>query len=114
VARDASDGDTRLLVTDFVGDAFGYDKSGELTNEYQVKGEFADFGVRLDEQLVAVIEVKRCTTKLSPKHLRQVTSTRSMRGGVDQVTLPAGRPARCRRRRRPIRIRRGTTHRRTR
>jgi predicted type IV restriction endonuclease len=74
VARDANEGDTRLLVTDFLCDAFGYDKYAELTTEYQVKGEFADYGVRLDKQLVAFIEVKRCTTKLGPKHLRQVTA----------------------------------------
>jgi hypothetical protein len=42
VARDANEGDTRLLVTDFLCDGLGYDKYEELTTEYQVKGEFAD------------------------------------------------------------------------
>ncbi len=64
VARDANEGDTRLLVTDFLCYALGYDKYEDLTTEYQVKGEFADYGVRLDKQLVAFIEVKRCATKL--------------------------------------------------
>src|SRR4051812_11125998 len=60
VARDANEGDTRLLVTDFLCEGLGYDKYEDLTTEYQVKGEFADYGVRIDKQLVAFIEVKRC------------------------------------------------------
>jgi hypothetical protein len=89
VARDANEGDTRLLVTDFLCDAFGYDKYEELTTEYQVKGEFADYGVRLDKQLVAFIEVKRCTTKLSAKHLRQVTAY-AVNEGVEWMWLTNG------------------------
>jgi hypothetical protein len=72
VARDANEGDTRLLVTDFLCEGFGFDKYTDLTTEYQVKGEFADYGVRLDRELIAFIEVKRVATKLAPKHLRQV------------------------------------------
>jgi predicted type IV restriction endonuclease len=77
------------LVTDFLCDALGYDKYGELTTEYQVKGEFADYGVRLDRQLVAFIEVKRCTTRLSAKHLRQVTSY-AVNEGVEWMWLTNG------------------------
>lgn len=72
LARDANEGDTRLLVTDFLCEALGFDKYEDLTTEYQVKGEFADYGIRIDKQLVAFIEVKRCTQRLSAKHLRQV------------------------------------------
>lgn len=63
VSRDANEGDTRLLVTDFLCEGFGFDKYSDLTTEYQVKGEFADYGIRIDKQLVAFIEVKRVTTK---------------------------------------------------
>jgi hypothetical protein len=59
VARDANEGDTRLLVTDFLCDGPGFDKYADLTTEYQVKGEFADYGLRIDRGLVAFIEVKR-------------------------------------------------------
>src|SRR5215213_1701225 len=65
VARDANEGDTRLLVTDFLCDGLGFYKYADLTTEYQVKGEFADYGVRIDRELVAFIEVKRVATKLS-------------------------------------------------
>lgn len=89
VNRDANEGDTRLLVTDFLCDVLGYDKYEDLTTEYQVKGEFADYGVRIDKEMVAFIEVKRVTTKLAPKHLRQVEMY-AVNEGVEWVILTNG------------------------
>jgi hypothetical protein len=89
IARDANEGDTRLLVTDFLCDGFGYDKYEDLTTEYQVRGEFADYGVRIDKQLLAFIEVKRCTTKLGAKHLRQVEMY-AVNEGVEWMILTNG------------------------
>ncbi len=89
VARDANEGDTRLLVTDFLCDGLGYDKYEDLTTEYQVKGEFADYGIRIAKQLVAFIEVKRCTTKLGAKHLRQVEMY-AVNEGVEWMILTNG------------------------
>jgi hypothetical protein len=88
-ARDANEGDTRLLVTDFLCDGLGYDKYADLTTEYQVKGEFADYGVRIDKELVAFIEVKRVATKLAAKHLRQV-EVYAVNEGVEWVILTNG------------------------
>jgi Type I restriction enzyme R protein N terminus (HSDR_N) len=89
VARDANEGDTRLLVTDFLCDGLGYDKYEDLTTEYQVKGEFADYGVRIAKQLVAFIEVKRAATKLGAKHLRQVEMY-AVNEGVEWMILTNG------------------------
>jgi hypothetical protein len=89
VARDANEGDTRLLVTDFLCEGLGYDKYEDLTTEYQVKGEFADYGVRIDKQLLAFIEVKRCTQKLGVKHLRQVQMY-AVNEGVEWMILTNG------------------------
>lgn len=89
VARDANEGDTRVLVTDFLCDALGFDKYADLTTEYHVKGEFADYGIRIDQQLVAFIEVKRATTKLNTKHLRQVEMY-AVNEGVEWVILTNG------------------------
>jgi predicted type IV restriction endonuclease len=88
-ARDANEGDTRLLVTDFLCDALGFDKYADLTTEYQVKGEFADYGVRIDRELIAFIEVKRIATKLATKHLRQVEMY-AVNEGVEWVILTNG------------------------
>ena len=89
VERDANEGDTRLLVTDFLCEGFGFDKYTDLTTEYQVKGEFADYGVRIDRELIAFIEVKRIATKLAAKHLRQVEMY-AVNEGVEWVILTNG------------------------
>ena len=90
VARDANEGDTRLLVTDLLCEGLGYDKYEDLTTEYQVKVDFADYGVRIDKQLVAFIEVKRCTQVLNQKHLHQVQSY-AVNEGVEWMVLTNGR-----------------------
>lgn len=89
VARDANEGDTRLLVTDFLCDGLGFDKYNDLTTEYQVKGEFADYGIRVDKELVGFIEVKRATTRLGVKHLRQVEMY-AVNEGVEWMILTNG------------------------
>ncbi|MCU1439811.1 MAG: hypothetical protein JWP85_808 [Rhodoglobus sp.] len=89
VARDANEGDTRLLITDLLCEALGYDKYEDLTTEYMVRGEFADYGVRIDKQMAAFIEVKRATTKLGVKHLRQVEMY-AVNEGVEWVVLTNG------------------------
>jgi len=89
VERDANEGDTRLIVTDFLCDGLGYDKYEDLTTEYQVRGEFADYGIRVDRQLIAFIEVKRCTQKLGARHLRQVQAY-AVNEGVEWMILTNG------------------------
>lgn len=89
IARDANEGDTRHLVTDMLVFALGYDKYEDLTTEYRVKNDFADYGIRIDKQLVAFIEVKRCAQKLGPKHLRQVQMY-AVNEGVEWMLLTNG------------------------
>jgi hypothetical protein len=89
LARDANEGDTRLLVTDFLCDGLGYDKYEDLTTEYNVKGDFADYGVRIEKDLTAFIEVKRVATKLNGKHLRQVEMY-AVNEGVEWLILTNG------------------------
>jgi len=85
-ARDAVEADTRHLVTDILCDVLGFDKYEDLTAEYQVKGEFADYGIRIDKQLTAFVEVKRISQKLSITHLRQVENY-ALKNGVHWAIL---------------------------
>jgi predicted type IV restriction endonuclease len=89
IARDANEGDTRLIITDFLCEALGYDKFDDLTTEFAVRGEFADYGIRIDKQLVAFIEVKRATQKLNIRHLRQV-ETYAVKEGLQWILLTNG------------------------
>lgn len=89
VARDVNEGDTRLFVTEFLVDALGYSRYEDLSNEYLVKGEFADYGLRINKQLVAFLECKRVSTKLNTKHLQQV-QTYALNEGVEWLILTNG------------------------
>jgi hypothetical protein len=90
VDRDAVEADTRMLVTDILCDVLGFDKYEDLTAEYQVKGDFADFGVRVDKQLKAFVEIKRVKQDLNKTHLRQVESY-ALREGVVWAILTNAR-----------------------
>jgi predicted type IV restriction endonuclease len=84
--KDAAEADTRHLVTDFLVDVLGYDKYENLTAEFNVKGDWADYGIRIEKQLIAFVEVKRITQKLSVTHLRQVESY-ALKEGVQWAIL---------------------------
>jgi hypothetical protein len=89
IARDANEGDTRMLVNRMLTDVLGYDEFSELTTEYAVKGEFADYGIRIDRDLVAFVEVKRVATKLGAKQLRQAEMY-AVNEGVEWIILTNG------------------------
>lgn len=88
--RDAVEADTRTFVTDLLVDGLGYDKYEDLTAEYQVKGEFADIGIRVDKKLLAFVEIKRITQDLKEQHLRQA-KTYAANEGVSWIILTNGR-----------------------
>jgi predicted type IV restriction endonuclease len=84
--KDAAEADTRHLVTDILVDLLGFDKYENLTAEFAVKGDWADYGIRIDKQLEAFVEVKRISQKLSSTHLRQVESY-ALKEGVQWAIL---------------------------
>lgn len=86
---DANEADTRLFITDFLCEALGYDKYTELSTEYRVKNEYADYAIRVDKETFAFVEVKRINTKLNVKHLRQV-QTYAVNEGVEWIILTNG------------------------
>lgn len=89
VARDANEADTRLLVTEFLCAGLGFDRYEDLTGEFLVKGEFADYGIRIDKELIAFVEIKRCTQKLGVRQLRQVQMY-AVNEGVEWMILTNG------------------------
>lgn len=84
--NDAGEADTRHLVTDILSELLGYDKYENLTAEFSVKGDFADYGIRIEKQLIAFVEVKRISQKLLISHLRQVESY-ALKEGVQWAIL---------------------------
>ena len=88
-ANKLSEADTRTIVTSFLGDVLGWDTFSDLTGEYRIRGNYADFAVKDGADLFAIIEVKAAGTTLGPKHLYQAVSY-AANEGVEWVYLTNG------------------------
>lgn len=71
-ARSLNEADTRDIVKAVLGDVLGYDPFFEVTGEFAVKGQYADFAVKFEDQVQFFVEVKSIGTKLDSKHIFQV------------------------------------------
>lgn len=85
-ASDLNEADTSALVAHILQTLLGYDPLDDLTQQYKVRGLFADYGVKIDDQLVAFVEVKSARTALNERHLRQVEQY-ATREGIDWLIL---------------------------
>jgi hypothetical protein len=83
---DLNEADTSALVAHILQTLLGYDPLDDLTQQYKVRGLFADYGVKIDGQLVAFVEVKSARTVLNDRHLRQVEQY-ATREGIDWLIL---------------------------
>ncbi|MBB5435029.1 hypothetical protein [Nocardiopsis composta] len=90
VERDANDGDTRLLVTDFLSYGLNFSKYEELTTEYRTSGDSIDYALRLDGKLFAPIEVKRVGQTLDARNLQQARRL-ALDEGAEWLILTNGR-----------------------
>lgn len=89
-----NESDTRSLVEDVLSDALGYEKLREITREFEVKGHFVDFAIKLDGKPKFFIEVKAIGAKLSEKDLFQIQSY-SASHNLPWMILTNGRIWRC-------------------
>jgi hypothetical protein len=85
-AADLNEADTSALVAHILQTLLGYDPLDDLTQQYKVRGLFADYGVKIDGQLVAFVEVKSARTALNERHLRQVEQYATNQG-IDWLIL---------------------------
>ncbi len=69
-----------------LGEMLGYDKFFDVTTEYKIKGQFADYGVKIDDKLKFLIEVKAIGINLNDNHIFQAASYASTEG-VEWVIL---------------------------
>ncbi|WP_046472398.1 hypothetical protein [Allosalinactinospora lopnorensis] len=90
VERDANQGDTQILVADFLSYGLNYSKYGELTTEYRTTGGSVDYGILISDQLFAFVEVKPCGQNLDTRNLRQARM-QAADEGVEWVVLTNGR-----------------------
>lgn len=85
-ARDDGEADTVMIVTDMLGEVFGYDKYSELTAEHAIRGTFCDLATKLDGAIQALVEVKAVGLDLKDQHVKQAVDYAANQG-VDWVIL---------------------------
>src|SRR4051794_37727228 len=88
-ARDDGEADTVMIVTDMLGEVFGYDKYAEVTAEHAIRGTFCDLAITLDGTVQALIEVKAIGLELKDPHVKQAVDYAANKG-VDWVILTNG------------------------
>ncbi len=90
VERDANEGDTRMLVTDFLSYGLNFSKYEEMTTEYRNSGDSIDYALKLDGELFAPIEVKRCGQDLDARNIQQARRVAADEG-AEWIILTNGR-----------------------
>lgn len=88
-SRDVSEADTVTLVKEVLSQVLGYDKFTEVTGQYQVRGQFCDLAIKVEESLTHLIEVKAIGVALNDRHLQQVLAY-ATNEGVEWVVLTNG------------------------
>ena len=71
-SRGVNEADTRDIVKAIIAELLGFDPFFEVTGEFSIKGQFADFAVKQGDNILFFVEVKSIETKLDEKHLFQV------------------------------------------
>ncbi|MDD2487298.1 MAG: type I restriction enzyme HsdR N-terminal domain-containing protein [Candidatus Gracilibacteria bacterium] len=69
-----NESDTSNIINDMLGEILGYDKFFDVTTEYRIRGQYCDYGVKIDNKLTFLIEVKGITIDLNSNHIFQATS----------------------------------------
>jgi hypothetical protein len=88
-SRDVNESDTSMIVTDLLGEIFGYDKYSEVTRELCIRGTFCDLATRIDGKFQMLIEVKAIGLELKDAHVKQAVDYAANQG-IEWVALTNG------------------------
>ena len=81
--------DTVMYITEFIHDVLQYDIFKEISKEYQVKEKYCDIAIKLDGQVIILVEAKPPGLKLVDRHIEQVENY-AMRSGTEWAILTNG------------------------
>lgn len=87
--RPVNESDTSLIVTDLLGEVFGYDKYSEVTRELCIRGTFCDLATRIEGKFQTIIEVKAIGLDLKDAHTKQAVDYAANQG-IEWVVLTNG------------------------
>jgi Type I restriction enzyme R protein N terminus (HSDR_N) len=88
-AAKKNEADIGGLVFMMLEEVFGYDKTSEITAEYRIRAQFADYAIKLSGKPIILIEMKGAAVRLTQNHLLQV-SAYAMQLGIEWVVLCNG------------------------
>lgn len=81
--------DIVMYIVEFLKDVLRYDVFKEISKEYQIKDKYCDIAIKLDGQVVILIEVKQPGFKLADRHIEQAENY-AMRNGTEWAILTNG------------------------
>lgn len=85
-SRDANESDTVIVVTDMLGEVFGYDKYSQITSECSIRGTWCDLAIKIEGTFEYLIEVKAIGLDLKDSYTKQAVDY-SANQGTDWVIL---------------------------
>jgi predicted type IV restriction endonuclease len=78
-----------MIVTDMLGEVFGYDKYHEVTRELCIRNTFCDLATRIEGKFQMLIEVKAIGLELKDSHMKQAVDYAANQG-IEWVSLTNG------------------------
>lgn len=79
-SKGLNEASTKLYLSQFFGDVLGYDLLADVLPEYGVKGKFADYAIKIDDEIKLLVEVKQVSLRLKEKHLFQLANYAASEG----------------------------------
>ena len=86
-AADIAEANTVILVQELLSEVFGYEKIGEISAEYEIKGHRCDLATVVDDKLQTLIEVKAIGHTLKDINVSQAVNYVANHGGVGWAVL---------------------------
>ena len=87
--RDIGEADTVVIIQDILNDVMGYDKYHHVTTEQAIKGTYVDLAIKVDNEMLFLIEVKAIGVELKDAHVKQAIDYGANQG-IERVILSNG------------------------
>jgi hypothetical protein len=87
--RDVGEADTVVIIQDMLSGVMGYDKYQHVTTEQAIKGTYVDLAVKVDNEILFLIEVKAIGVELKDIHVKQAIDYGANQG-IEWVILTNG------------------------
>jgi predicted type IV restriction endonuclease len=75
-----------MAVDSILTHGLGYDRFEDITTEYRIKGDFADYALKINGEIKFLVEVKRAGKQLSERDIKQAKSY-ALNEGIEWVLL---------------------------